>query len=144
MNQDMKNFKEKFMLDELIIFESKYWTWSVRPKQPTLGCGVLSLKRHAYKMSDITPEEAKDLEFIIKKIEQTMSKTFGYEIMNYLMLMMVDKHVHYHIIPRYSETKKYQGTSYEDKGWPAIPNLKAEAIEIDLLKEIKNEFLKNL
>ncbi len=64
--------------------------------------------------------------------------------MNYLMLMMVDKHVHYHIIPRYSETKTFLGREWKDSGWPAIPNLNAEVEEMSVLLNIKKEFEINL
>ncbi len=45
MNIDMINFKEKFSLDELTVCESEFWVWSVRKVQPTIGSGVLSLKK---------------------------------------------------------------------------------------------------
>ncbi len=137
MNIDMINFKEKFSLDELTVCESEFWVWSVRKVQPTIGSGVLSLKRHAYSLSEITKKESEDLVNLVSIIENTMKKTFGFEIMNYLMLMMVDKHVHYHIIPRYSETKTFLGREWKDSGWPAIPNLNAEVEEMSVLLNIK-------
>ena len=47
----------------------------------------------------------------------------AFEKINYLMLMMVDKEVHYHVLPRYSETRKFEGVAFPDPGWPVAPDL---------------------
>lgn len=144
MNKDMLSFIETFRLKDFTIYESKHWIWSMRWGQPTLGCGVLSLKRHAYELNELLPEESEDMAHIVKVIEQTSKDTFGYEIMNYLMLMMFDKHVHYHVIPRYSKEKEFEGKKYLDKGWPYIPNLVTEREEAQTLLKIKEAFQKNI
>ena len=38
-----------------------------------------------------------------------------------LMLMMVDHHVHYHVIPRYASVRTFAGREWVDNGWPAVP-----------------------
>jgi len=119
----IKEFKIKFQVEELEIFSNDAWVWSVRPDQPTIGSGVLSLKRHAMKLSDVTQDEIIQLGTIVKIIEGTLQETFSYEIMNYLMLMMVDHHVHYHVIPRYPQLVEFAGESWEDSGWPTLPSL---------------------
>ena len=40
-------------------------------------------------------------------MEASVSKAFSYQKINYLMLMMVDPDVHFHVIPRYEETKSF-------------------------------------
>ena len=100
----MEDFNNKFKTEELKIYESKYWVWSLRPVQATLGSGVLSLKRECPVFSELNQEEFCDLKNIIKVIEKTLKITFNYDVMNYLMLMMVDNQVHYHVIPRYERT----------------------------------------
>ncbi|OFX82829.1 MAG: hypothetical protein A2X00_06230 [Bacteroidetes bacterium GWE2_32_14] len=117
------DFKLKFKVDEFTVFKNDSWTWSIRPAQPTLGSGILSLNRYALHLSDVSLDEMKDLGKIIQIIERTMKQVFDYEIMNYLMLMMVDHHVHYHVIPRYSKKKIFANLEWEDNGWPAIPAL---------------------
>ena len=47
----------------------------------------------------------------------------GYEKINYLMLMMVDPHVHYHVIPRYESPASFDGVAFVDHGWPGPPVL---------------------
>jgi len=90
----LEGFQEKFRVNELKILETGAWTWSVRPTQPTLGSGILSLNRYALHLSDVTPEEMADLGELIGQLEKTVKTIFDYNIMNYLMLMMVDHHAH--------------------------------------------------
>ena len=117
----LEEFRAKFRVEELKVMENSSWTWSVRPGQPTLGAGILSLNRYALKLSDVTGEEMKDLADLIRVMEGTIQAAFDHNIMNYLMLMMVDHHVHYHVIPRYEETRSFAGNEWVDNGWPALP-----------------------
>lgn len=99
------------------------WSWSVRPAQATLGAGVLSLNRYAARFSDVTAAEMADLAALLTKLEQALQSAFAYEAINYLMLMMVDKHVHFHVIPRYPAGRRLAGLEWLDSGWPAMPVL---------------------
>lgn len=119
----LEEFRAKFRVEELKILENGSWTWSVRPGQPTLGAGILSLNRHAGKFSDVSAEEMKDLAEMVGTLEVTIKQAFDHAIMNYLMLMMVDHHVHYHVIPRYEGTRSFAGREWVDNGWPALPVL---------------------
>ena len=117
----LEEFRSKFRVEELKVMGNSSWTWSVRPGQPTLGAGILSLNRYALKLSDVTGEEMKDLADLIRVMEGTIQAAFDHNIMNYLMLMMVDHHVHYHVIPRYEEIRSFAGKEWVDNGWPALP-----------------------
>ena len=143
MTENFKNFNEKFKMDELLIVQTDHWRWSLRPLQCTLGAGVLSLKRPAETMSELTEQEGADLIIITKMIESTLKKSFNMEKMNYIMLMMVDLHVHYHVVPRYSKDMTFAETVFKDMGWPKPPVLDAEALDMEILVEIKNH-LKSL
>jgi diadenosine tetraphosphate (Ap4A) HIT family hydrolase len=117
----LKEFRTKFRVEELKIAEKRFWTWSVRPGQPTLGAGILSLNRYAGKFSDVTREEMKDLGELVGTLEGAIKTAFNHNIMNYMMLMMVDHHVHYHVIPRYEGTRSFGARDWVDNGWPALP-----------------------
>jgi diadenosine tetraphosphate (Ap4A) HIT family hydrolase len=36
---------------------------------------------------------------------------------------MVDRQVHFHVLPRYSETQGWGGVDFPDRGWPGPPQL---------------------
>ena len=60
---------------------------------------------------------------VVTDIERALKAAFAYEKINYLMLMMVDPNVHFHVIPRYSETRSACGLTIPDPGWPVVPQL---------------------
>jgi diadenosine tetraphosphate (Ap4A) HIT family hydrolase len=68
---------------------------------------VLVAKRDLAEVSEVNEEEAKEYFAIIKDIESALKKAFDYDKINYLTLMMVDEHVHTHILPRYKEEKTF-------------------------------------
>ena len=137
----LNEFKEKFKVNEYKIYESEHWIWSLRPHQATLGAGILSLKRECPAFSGLKPEEYADLNTIIKVIEPTLKKAFNYDVINYLMLMMFDKHVHYHIFPRFKEPVMLIDKGWTDENWPAIPSLMGDTISdkeaIEIIEAIK-------
>jgi diadenosine tetraphosphate (Ap4A) HIT family hydrolase len=144
MSRLIKDFNLKFKTKELLIYESKYWIWSLRPNQVTLGTGLLSLKRECADFSGLIQEEFCDLKNIIQVIERTLMITFNYNILNYLMLMMVDKQVHYHVIPRYESDIDFGGILWKDSAWPAVPDLTGDNSSMQVLYEIQKTIKENL
>ena len=138
MSIDFDNFNTKFRMEELLIIQTDYWRWSVRPIQCTVGAGVLSLKRPAKAMSELTEEEGADLIYIMKLVESALMRTFNYDKINYLMLMMIDFHIHFHVIPRYSRDIEFSGQIFKDLGWPKPPLLEAEPVSDKVLISIRD------
>lgn len=123
MSATLEEFRSKFRLAELEIHRTQYWTWSVRPVPCTLGAGILSLNRFSESFADLGADEAADLAGIVKHLDRKLQQTFAPQRMNYLMLMMVDRHLHFHVLPRYSEDKSFAGLIWHDSGWPKPPAL---------------------
>ncbi len=142
MTLNFMNFQNKFNTEILTIYETKHWRWSLRPVQVTIGAGILSLKRPAEHFSDITEEESKDLIKIIRVFEQTLGNAFHYTKMNYLMLMMVDFHVHFHAIPRYDHEINCIDKSWIDEAYPKPVAITGTPTNNELLLQILN-YLKN-
>ena len=113
---------EKFGYPDTLIKEYDYWYWLLRPEQVTLGSSLLITKEYYSKYSDLTREHFLEFEKIIKDVEKTLSKTFNYDKINYLILMMNDPSLHYHVIPRYENTRVLNDKEYIDNGFPGIPN----------------------
>lgn len=57
--------------------------------------------------------------------------------------MMVGFHIHYHVVPRYSQDKTFANVTIKDLGWPKLPVLDAEVLDMDVLTKIKDH-LKSL
>ncbi len=103
----------------------------VRPGQPVLGALVLACKQPVTAFSDIDQDGFRDLQKATKAIETMLKAAVDYEKINYLMLMMVDPHVHFHVLPRYSGTRTWQGIEINDDGWPGQPDL-GKAVKLTL------------
>src|SRR5207253_7578590 len=115
-------FASKFNLAGLTVERYRFWTWSVRPVQCTLGASVLSLNRPCPAWGEVTAEENAGLAEVVAALERRLHARFGYEKINYLMLMMVDPQVHFHVIPRYSARMEMFGEDWHDTAWPKPPD----------------------
>jgi diadenosine tetraphosphate (Ap4A) HIT family hydrolase len=142
----LSEFRSKFNVEELQVVNSGSWTWSIRPAQVTLGSSILSLNRYALHLSDVKPEEMAELGTLIQLMEKTIKTTFNHDIMNYLMLMMVDRHVHYHVIPRYNGIRTFSGLEWVDNGWPALPVMgdNQHKNQDEVLKDIQKTLINSL
>jgi len=119
----------RFGYPATLIAEYEHWVVLLRPSQPTLGSLVLAAKAEARAFSALDPAAFAELADAVKDIEIALSERVQYAKINYLMLMMVDPHVHYHVIPRYEGERSGAGLTITDTGWPKIPAL-GDAIEL--------------
>ena len=121
---------EKFGYPETLVREFEHWVVLLRTAQPTMGSLVLAAKSSATAYGDLPAEAFAEQGRIVAAIERGLRSFCGYERINYLMLMMVDPNVHFHVIPRYCEPRDWNGTSFPDVGWPGPPDLKS-AVTLD-------------
>ena len=140
---------QKFGYPQTLIKEFKKWVVVLRPQQVTLGSLILICQDDAKAFSDISPEAFSELPQVIKEIEASLAKAFSYQKINYLMLMMVDPDVHFHVIPMYEETKSFSQHDFIDHGWPGAPNLKNPnetnpSLTISILAHIKENWNKTI
>lgn len=113
-----------------------HWSVLVRPKQSTLGALVLVANGPETAFSELPSRAFTEQGAVIKDIEQVLSAQFGYDKMNYLMLMMVDPHVHYHVLPRYQRPAQFQNWILEDLGWPGQPDLSGGSSDPELVASL--------
>lgn len=101
------------------------WTVLLRPRQPTLGSLVLICREPVQSFAEVSAQGYAELRELVRRIESTLREVVAYERINYLMLMMVDPDVHFHVIPRYDGSRHLGGTEFRDAGWPGPPALDA-------------------
>jgi diadenosine tetraphosphate (Ap4A) HIT family hydrolase len=118
----------KFGYPEALIRRYGHWCVLLRPAQVTLGSLVLGALSEATSFSQIPPQAFAELASVTRHIELGLKAFRPYDKINYLMLMMVDPHVHFHVLPRYREPQEFHGLTVLDKGWPAAPDF-ASAIK---------------
>ncbi len=120
----------KFGAPQTIIHQYRYWSVMLRPAQLTLGSLVLAAHEPARAFSALSQASFTELHQVTGHLESALAKAFSYDKLNYLMLMMVDPDVHFHVIPRYARTKYFTGVEFVDSGWPGAPDF-GRAYEIN-------------
>lgn len=115
----------KFGFPASLVREYENWAVLLRPVQCTLGALVLVNKSEIRSFADIGGESYLELERVIQDIERNLEAFRPFQKINYLMLMMVDREVHFHVLPRYESDQEFGGVVYPDSGWPAAPDLAA-------------------
>lgn len=113
---------DKFGFPGTMIGETSHWVALLRPQQATLGSLVVVCREPVFAFGDISPEAAADLGRMMHLVEATLS-VFSYEKINHLMLMMVDRDVHFHVIPRYQGSRSFADLDVADTAWPGPPDL---------------------
>lgn len=108
---------------DTLIFEYDHWVVLLREMHVTLGSLVLCSSSDATAFSKLPTDAFGELSKVINDIERAVSEAFHYDKINYLMLMMVDPNVHFHVFPRYASQRSACGLTMNDAGWPAAPKL---------------------
>ena len=116
----------------------------LRPAQVTLGSLVLAAKSVATAYGELSSEAFAEQREAVAAIEQALASFVDYERINFLMLMMVDPNVHFHVIPRYSGLRSWDGTEFPDWGWPGPPRLeRAISLETERLARLVSDITSN-
>jgi len=112
-----------FGYPDSLVREYEHWLVLLRPNQITLGSLVLLEKGGANKFSSLSNAAFQEYGQVIKDVECVLQTLFGYDKINYLMLMMVDPEVHFHVIPRYAARQEFNSVEFLDTGWPGLPEM---------------------
>lgn len=120
MNETINNFG----YPENALAEYKHWVILLRPQQVTAASMVLACKEPATSLAQVTPQAYAELSTVIDQLEGTLKRCIQYDKINYLALMMVDKEVHFHVLPRYNGKRHVAGVTFPDLAWPKPPDIK--------------------
>ncbi len=113
---DMTDVFERFK--ELPIKEYKHWTLYLHKKQRYLGRVYLWAKREdAVDFMDMNEDEKGELFEIGGKVRNVLNELFRPDLFNYAALGNVATHLHLHIIPRYKNSRGFEGIVFEDGKW---------------------------
>jgi len=120
----------RFGWPDTLVAETGRWLVLARPQQPTLGAAVLVCREDVTAFGEVSPQAFAELQPIVARMERALRAFVAYDKINYLMLMMVDPDVHFHVIPRHGEPRQFGDQVFVDAGWPAAPVL-APAITLE-------------
>ncbi|GMR24505.1 MAG: HIT family protein [Acidobacteriota bacterium] len=141
----MNTTMSRFGYPETLVAEYTHWAVLLRPQQVSLGSLVLVSTSEATAFSELDATQFIELRDVIEHIEGTLGAAFKYQKLNYLMLMMVDPHVHFHVIPRYADKARWEELVFIDHGWPGPPDLSrvnetGSAINARLVRQLRERW----
>ena len=113
----------KFGYPASLLHEYRSWVALLRPAQPTLGSLVLACKEDANSLAAVSAAAWSELAVATADLEEALRTTLDHQKINYLALMMVDPHVHFHVIPRYAASREFEGSTFADPTWPKPPDV---------------------
>lgn len=127
-----------------LIKEYSFWDLLLHENQGYLGRLTVWAKREgAVDLADITKEEQAELFQILASAKSALNKLFQPDRINYVFLGNKTPHLHCGIIPRYADSRSFQGVKFEDKffgsGYKTDENFK---IPKEVFQKIR-EVLKN-
>lgn len=131
----------RFGYPDTLIAAYDHWVVLLRPEQPTLGSLILAARGEARAFGDLPADAFAELAQVTPVLERALAAAIACEKLNYLMLMMVDPHVHFHVIPRYSGTRSLGDVELADHGWPKAPQL-SPAVRLEA--SARDEFIARL
>ena len=121
---------KKFGYPTTLVREYAHWVVLLRKGQVTAGSLILAAKSEATAYGDLSESAFTEQARVIADVERLLRGAIKADKFNYLILMMVDPHVHFHIFPRYQGSRSFAGLTLTDNGWPGPPDLKS-AVELD-------------
>jgi len=103
--------------------EWPHWLALLRPAQVTLGSLVLVCRDPVQRFGAISSSAAAELRDVAAAVEAALGDLLRFDRINYLMLMMVDPDVHFHVFPRYASPRSFAGAEFRDAFWPGPPDV---------------------
>lgn len=131
----------RFGAPDTVVRRYAHWSVLARPAQITTGSLVIvAHDDEARRWPALAPEAFAELATVTRDVEATLDAAVGCEKVNYLMLMMSDPHVHFHVLPRYPGERTLAGVTLADAAWPKAPDIGAGvALEPDRLAALVAE-----
>ncbi len=100
--------------EKLKILSGHYWDVFLHQDQTALGRLYFWYKEEASDLLDIPHEALIEFYEMGNRVKSALTKTFNPDLYNYLSLNNVTKHLHIHLIPRYSRKIRLFGFVFDD------------------------------
>ena len=97
-----------------VVLENAFWTLVLNENQATLGRVFFALKRHETDITALTPDEVTSLWAFLAETKSALGTLFAPDHYNYMFLMNLTPHAHFHIFPRYREPRIFASQMFTD------------------------------
>ena len=100
-----------------VVVVSDFWTLVLNDNQATLGRVFFALRRHETDVAALSEAEVLSLWAFVRETKTALTALFAPDHFNYLFLMNLTPHVHFHIFPRYAEQRAFAGQAFTDTNY---------------------------
>ena len=97
-----------------VVLANDHWTLVLNENQATLGRVFFAFKRHETDIAALTEAELTALWASLRETKVALTALFAPDHYNYMFLMNLTPHAHFHIFPRYKEAREFAGQSWAD------------------------------
>ena len=97
-----------------VVLNNDLWTLVLNENQATLGRVFFALNRHETNIAALSPDEVASLWAFLGATKAALTALFAPEHFNYMFLMNLTPHVHFHIFPRYAGRREFAEQTWTD------------------------------
>ena len=97
-----------------VVLANDHWTLVLNENQATLGRAFFALDRHETDIAALTEDELASLWTFLRETKQALIALFAPDHFNYMFLMNLTPHAHFHIFPRYAVPRDFAGQAWAD------------------------------
>lgn len=97
-----------------VVFANDLWTLVLNNNQATLGRVFFALNRHETDIAALTEGELTSLWAFLRETKGAITALFAPDHFNYMFLMNLTPHAHFHIFPRYAHAREFAGQTWAD------------------------------
>jgi len=125
-----------------VVLQNGHWTLVLNENQATLGRVFFALNRHETDIARLTDAEVLSLWAFVRETKAALSALFAPDHFNYMFLMNLTPHVHFHIFPRYAQPAQFAGQTFPDSRYgdhydPDESRALDEAAEAELIAALR-------
>lgn len=97
-----------------VILANDFWTLVLNENQATLGRVFFALNRHETDAAALSDAEVLSLWAFVRETKAALASLFAPDHYNFMFLMNLTPHVHFHIFPRYAHPVEFAGQTFAD------------------------------
>jgi len=97
-----------------VVLAHDHWTLIFNENQATLGRVFFALNRHETDIAALTEDEVTSLWAFLREAKGALTALFTPDHFNFMFLMNLTPHAHFHIFPRYKEAREFAGQTWAD------------------------------
>ncbi len=126
-----------------VVLASDHWTLALNENQATLGRVYFALNRHETDIAALSDAEVLSLWTLVRETKAALTQLFAPDHFNFMFLMNLTPHVHFHIFPRYAGPREFGGETFTDPEYgghynPAASRALAPAAEAALVAALRS------